>query len=918
MGVALPVVAAPKPAEVNPDVSALTAEEMLNRGRVAYAAAKYEEAEGLFQGFLSQYGASPEALEALPRMLPMLAISRIQLRKYDGALEAILEYFQKTAKPEPAVAEELLFWQGMCELHAEQFEAAHKSFRTFLDTHPKSPKCEEVILLLAAGDAVAGKHAAAIQFLSDTKAGLSPENRGRATVQQLYSLLESGRREDALKLLLEEYPRSADILQLVSFNSLALRLGADFLEDGKYRESIACLQRVWPRDRLLRHQEARLEELRARLAAARERNADARATLTLSQMVAKVEREVSEFRKSETFECYDSSLRLRLASAFLGMERHREAALILEQMLDELPPDPVVEDASLTLIQCWTRIERWDRAIAAAERFAVKFPKSKHLAMIGFLRGVAEQNAPKLAESIATFDAVAEKYPDADIAPRAFFMKGFSLLLAEQNADAIGTFEKFPRRFKKDDLAEDALYWRGMGYSLAKDPTTSRRVMAEYLKKYPKGKYAADAVFRRAYSAQAAQDFDTAIRELGKYLKEYPDHTGRAEALVLLGDAHMADGDLDKGIDAFKRIEPAQTRFFEEGWFKTGKALKLQEKHTALRKHMEEFVAQHADSPRLPEAIYWIGWTHRQADRDKEAVAVYWDAIDRFGNSARHRAVEDLFPALAKLYPGDDGRRTYLGRLEALAAGAKGDDNKTLRSRALWAQAKVWERREPARAILLLVEAAPLLDPTTASPQMLADCADALRVQNDDKGAADLYTGLLQWNPRAVQRDRAFAGLGLLAGKAGDQDAALDYYAKFEERTVGSPLLGRVLMNKAALLAARRKYKDAAIALERVVADEQVTKQEKAEALVQYGDLFMREDKPAGAIAYYQRVYVMYGRWPRWVARSYLRSGEAFEKLRRTDEAIRTYEELLGREDLASSDEARQAKKKLAALKGGA
>ena len=41
----------------------------------------------------------------------------------------------------------------------------------------------------------------------------------------------------------------------------------------------------------------------------------------------------------------------------------------------------------------------------------------------------------------------------------------------------------------------------------------------------------------------------------------------------------------------------------------------------------------------------------------------------------------------------------------------------------------------------------------------------------------------------------------------------------------------------------------------------------------------MDEAWPDLAISYFQRLYVMHGRWRDWVAKTYYRSGEAFEKL---------------------------------------
>jgi len=78
----------------------------------------------------------------------------------------------------------------------------------------------------------------------------------------------------------------------------------------------------------------------------------------------------------------------------------------------------------------------------------------------------------------------------------------------------------------------------------------------------------------------------------------------------------------------------------------------------------------------------------------------------------------------------------------------------------------------------------------------------------------------------------------------------------------------------------------------------------------------MRQGKPQLAVPYFQRIYVMYGRWPEWVAKAYLRSGEAFEQLQDVEAARKTYAELIDNEVLKEMPEHAVAEQKLAKLGG--
>jgi TolA-binding protein len=894
---------------------AMTADELYNAAIGAYNAGKFAEAVAGINKFEQDFGKTEAGQKSLVFLRYPLAMSLLHLQKFDAALEAIDVCLRSVPPPGSNQREDLVFYKGVCQMQGDANNEARKTFDQFVRDFPRSRQAPEAMLLYGTTWLLDEKYAEAAAQFAGIRPRLDVVNRGRATVLQLYALMQEQKLDDALALVIEEFPRMNQMLQIATFQTLALQLGAEFLEKGEFRKAIAALQRVWGRDRLVKYQEQRLAELQDALAAAEAQpKADPYRKFQLKQMLAKVKREIGSLEKIENF---DSALRLRLATAYQAMGRYREAALIMEDMLDTLPPDSVVESASLSLIQCWSAIERWPKAISAADSFEKKFPKSARMPMALYLKGIAQQRLNDQAGAIATFDAIRARYPSSEFAPRALFMKGFSQLLAEQNKAAIGIFEEFSRLYPKNDLADAALYWRGMGYSLDKQFPRSREVMTDYLTQYKNGAFRGLAVFRKAYGAQSMRDFDTSTSELRDYLKNYPGHESNSEALVLLGDALMDQGDMNGGIVAFKRIDPSDRKFFEEGWFKVGKAYRLMEQPAQLRAHFEQFVKEHSRSPRVAEAVYWIGWTYLQASDPEKAREVYWQAIADYGDDATIRSVDDLFPALQKLYPGDEQVK-YLARLRDLRTASNDAKKNPLAMRALWAQSLVYRKTEPDRARILLVDAASRVEPSKTNPLIMADCAAALEKSGRVDDAERMWRELIKWNPRATQRDEAFASLGNIEAKRGNEQAALAYYDRFEKETMGSLAFGSVMLEKAKLLTARGDNEGARKALEALLANQYATGPQKAEALYRIGDLYMQEKKFALAVPYFQRIYIMHTRWSDWVAKAYLSSGEAFEALQDQTAARKTYEEMTGLDELKSHPETDKAKARLRQMGGSA
>ena len=178
------------------------------------------------------------------------------------------------------------------------------------------------------------------------------------------------------------------------------------------------------------------------------------------------------------------------------------------------------------------------------------------------------------------------------------------------------------------------------------------------------------------------------------------------------------------------------------------------------------------------------------------------------------RRCEDLFPALSRLYKGDDEQAEFCSRLGRLRLEAERAGKKTLATRAFWAESVEWKKRDPVRTQSRLVDLSKRLNVQTDNPILLADCADALLTAGMEWEAESLYRDLIKWNPRAPQKDRALAAIGRIEMKRGNADAALEQFERFEREVVGSRLSGEVMLSRAQLLQNRGQIADARKALE--------------------------------------------------------------------------------------------------------
>ena len=904
--------------EPDQELASLTASELMEAGNSAYVRQNFAEAEKHWRRLADEFGENEAVRVELARILPFRAIAKVGQSKFEDALPLIESVLTAPGETPSEVLEQLRFWRGVCLLKTQRLVEAQQAFGEFYaEKRHDHEQRQEAMVLFGMAYLMQGEFTEAESFLADRLKKMSGERdaeaRGRIAVLRLHALMEAGMHDAALAHLKEWYPRMGEITQLAAFQSLALKLGAHFLEEDDRYKAITCLQRIWSRDRLLEHQRKRLLDLEERHTGMKFRKARQDLVYKVEGMITRVRREIENF---ESIENFDSALRLRLAMAYQGLGRNRETGLILEDMLGRLPDDAIVEQASVRLVQNWIQAKRWDKAVLAADGYVERFGsrKTDNLPLVLFLKADALQSAGKYDEAIAAYEVVLRRYPETDMAPKCVFMIGLCHLNADRNSEAILQFDLVGADYAESPLVEDADYWKGMAHSFAKRHQAARDHLELHLKSYPGGRYEADSVFRRAFSLHAIAAYPVAVTEFREFIGKYKDSSYADEARLLLGDGLGALGEIEEAVAAYAGISSHSRRFYEDGQFKIGKALRLTEQHKRLRDHFASFVQAHPKSPRIVEAIYWIGWSHTSEGNVDEARKIYWETIGMHGDDPEVAAIEDVLLALPKLYPGEN-RDDLETQLSELTARALASEAKTLQARILWAKAHFLSGQAPGAADSAFVRASRLVEPRRHSPRMIADCADGLYRAGQPALAEKLYRGLRKWHPRAVERERAYLGLGRLAMENGDTVGARDWFRRASEAAVTNGIIAEALLEKARLEIATDETPRARETLEKLLASKFVDGRSKALGLLEYGRALEKEGERQKATAYYQRVYVAYGKHADLVAGAYVQRGKVLESLNEREKALQVYEELAGRNDLATfTAEVEMARSRIAAL----
>jgi tetratricopeptide (TPR) repeat protein len=549
-----------------------------------------------------------------------------------------------------------------------------------------------------------------------------------------------------------------------------------------------------------------------------------------------------------------------------------------------------------------------------------------------FLKGQALEGLFRYKEASEVYLDTAAMFPDHEIAPRAEFMAAYNILQLEDYPLAGAMLDRQRKKLKtSDEMWPHVVFWRAMALYFNQEWEPFQDVLEEYLSAAAGGdvsdEYVDDARFREAFRYFSEANYAEAIRLLRTFEREHPMSEWLPEALLALGDSLGAEGELGEADRAYARIGEEAPGFHDEGWMKRGNILKATKDLAGMKRHYAGFLDKRPGSPRIAEGLQWLGWVAKQEGDIAEARRMYWEAIEKFGNDMVRPGLEEIFLALQSFYPAAD--RTELEtRMGDLLAMAKDERKKRFATRLGWAMAQLHlsakgggsttPEQRAAKCREELVALVPQIDPKETSPRILADVADALAESGEAENAGIFYDGLRKWWPRSPERDRAFAGLGFLAVKAGEGTKALELFDRYERTSimpktppdengvalVQGELGGKVAMARADLLA-KSNPDDALLILLAIQKSKSMPTRSRAEAFMKTAELHVAHKRYRESLPYYEQIYILFNRFPELVASAYYGRGRALEELGMPDKAREVYSELANRPDLAEFESAR-------------
>ncbi|MGA3172019.1 MAG: tetratricopeptide repeat protein [Chthoniobacteraceae bacterium] len=875
-----------------------------------------------------------------------LGAAYYNLQQFPKAIETLKTYQSKY--PRGARYRDATFSIGQAALFIKDYDEAAAQFSRLFNV----PQFREQAMY-DAGYAYkeGGKPDEAIRTLEtliSPEIGTAMALKGAMMLVELYGAKNESDKADELIVKILQKPQLVE--NLGRFDAIAVQLADSYLNNGRDAEALATYRLVRSRDEVIAFQVNRVNAIQKVLdQVLAVMRADPK---NYSQYIGRInqigsllddaKKVLDDARKMPNF---TPALYVRMARCYYDMNRKWEAAVAYEQVIEQFPHAKERATAIYAAMVDLAELNRPDSARAMGEEYLKEFPQGTDADTVGYLMGATalQENDPQAAETY--FGRMIAKRPNSTYREEMRFMMGNAKFEEGKFDDAIQIYQQYETDFPSGAHFEEAQFRAAVALVFDAKYEKAIPALEDYLNKYPSGAFASDARYRLAVCYYAASQFDDVIKRCTAWEKDYPGNEQLGEVLALEADSLAAKGDNSGATDTYIRSYKAATtdEVLTYSLFEAQKYLQRAGDWTRMSDMFQDFVNNHPDHAAVPMAMYWVGKAKAHDGKLDEAKQYIAANIKKYINDPNKEGVEQLLTLLAQLCahrppppaPVTTGTGATVSgttiaeatptpapvvdpdtELKTLLSG-DASGNETSKARILFARSEMARlKRKPADQDALIGQIAQF-KPEDLSPTLLAVSGDYLLAKGETDRAALMYQHLMDTYPKSTVLDSAYNGLGQIALRKNDNERALSLFTEAIDEVGAVQKLKDVTIGKAKALLALGRLTEAQSVFEQVASMREWRGEAAALAVYSLGEIQFKQSNWAEANAYFQRVYVAYQRFLPWVAKSYLMSGDCFQKLGKTPEAVRTYQEMLRNDKLAGFQETDEARKQLALLAGG-
>ena len=460
------------------------------------------------------------------------------------------------------------------------------------------------------------------------------------------------------------------------------------------------------------------------------------------------------------------------------------------------------------------------------------------------------------------------KFPKSRVLDRAHFLLGEIDYAGGNFAGAAKEYALIPQNWPESPLAADAVHALGWSRFEQGDLEGASRDFGLLLEKYASHPLATRARLARAQARQQAKQYEPAMEDLTAFLATNPARGERStaqyvSALCQVGLSKWAEaaGTLRTLLQEDPQYPEIDKVLYELGW-----ALASSEKPAEAAEAFGRLAAERPESPLAAESLFHVGQFHYDSKDYAKAATAYFEASKKAGKTElAEEAAHKLGWAYFRQEDFAKARQSFEYQQATFPKGKLLDD-------AAFMEGESWLK--------------------------LGKHAEAIAAYGRAKKPLGKEFGVL-----------AMLHAGQSAATLEQWDKSLQWLTSAEKSFPSSVYLPEVLYEKAWAMKNLGQGKEAIPIFEAVT--EKVDNELAARAWFMIGEIQFEQKRHSDAVKSFFKVAYSYT-YPQWQAAAHYEAGRCFEVLKKTEQARKSYQEIVSK--FADSDKAKLAQERLKAL----
>lgn len=663
----------------------------------------------------------------------------------------------------------------------------------------------------------------------------------------------SQRRNDSISLyaqLAAEYPKSSLAPQALYMAGFAAR------EMGRYEDSlkyVAAFQQSFPEHALLPdviHVAAESNLLLNRIDPAQ-------------KLYAQLLQQYPDHPESPLW-------KVRQGLILQMQKKHREAVDTLQPLLGQLRDPDLSAEARFLVGSSLLELNQPEPAAKMLEASLAAQPKWRQADATLLALGHAWRQQGDLPRAAATVRRIAAEFPDSALLDKAHYRLGEYAYLGGDFAAAAAEYGEVVQKWPQSPLVPFALHELGCSQLSRTDAAAAEQTLSQMLQKYPQHELVARARYARGMARQQLGKYAEAIEDLQATLAADPAAEEKANAQFLIGLCQTELKQYAAAATAFRTLleqtpdySAADKALYQLAW-----ALKLADKEAEAADAFDQLAQRHPESPLAAEALHNVGqFAYEAKDYTRAGKAYYAAMIKAQGTELGEKAAYKYGWTFYHMKDADDAQKAFRYQLATYPNGELAKEAAFMEAECFFEQEKY---------------------------------AEALKAYEQ-----------LGELPSEDYRVLSLLHAGQAAGKLAQWDRSAELLSRIPAQFPQSSFVPEALYEQGWAEQNRGHTEKAAGLYAQVIGKTNAEVAARAQFMI--GEIQFENKDHAAAISSFFKVAYGYS-YPKWQAMAAYEAGRCFEVLKKTEQAVKQYQELIDK--FPESDKAPLAKQRIQQLKG--